>query len=106
MTLVEVARAVGCSLKTASRVHVGPRFVRRQSRPGIQGSAGRPSKIVNRSQVAMAMAKTVRPIPSELVRSITWDQGREMAHHARFLVATGVAGRSVFRGSEGPAGRT
>ena len=24
MTLVEVARAVGCSLKSASRVHVGP----------------------------------------------------------------------------------
>jgi IS30 family transposase len=41
--------------------------------------------------VAKSIAKTVRRLPSELVRSITWDQGREMAHHASFSVATGVA---------------
>jgi IS30 family transposase len=42
-------------------------------------------------KVAQAIAKTVRRLPGELVRTITWDQGREMAHHARFSVATGVA---------------
>jgi IS30 family transposase len=40
--------------------------------------------------VAEAMRKTVRRLPRELMRSITWDQGREMAAHGTFTVATGV----------------
>jgi transposase, IS30 family len=40
--------------------------------------------------MAKALAQTVRRLPSELVRTITWDQGREMSHHARFSVATKV----------------
>jgi transposase, IS30 family len=34
--------------------------------------------------MAKALAQTVRRLPTELVRTITWDQGREMSHHARF----------------------
>jgi IS30 family transposase len=30
-------------------------------------------------------------LPTELVRFITWDQGKEMAAHAAFSVASGVA---------------
>ncbi len=41
--------------------------------------------------MAKALAKTVRRLPSELVRTITWDQAREMAHHDRFSLATRVA---------------
>jgi IS30 family transposase len=40
--------------------------------------------------VRSAMAKAIRSLPTELKRSITWDQGAEMAEHARFRVETGV----------------
>ena len=37
-----------------------------------------------------ALAATVQQLPQRLRRSITWDQGREMAEHARFTVDSGV----------------
>jgi len=40
--------------------------------------------------VRKALAKTITKLPTELRRSITWDQGREMNEHARFTVDTGV----------------
>ena len=40
--------------------------------------------------VADALADAVTGLPTQLTRSLTWDQGNEMAQHQRFTVATGV----------------
>jgi IS30 family transposase len=49
-------------------------------------------KLENKNAVALAerIAEQIVKLPAELARSLTWDQGTEMAEHARFSVATGV----------------
>jgi transposase, IS30 family len=48
--------------------------------PGRHGAA----------EVRDAMTTEILRLPEHLRRSITWDQGREMAEHAKFSVETGV----------------
>jgi IS30 family transposase len=38
--------------------------------------------------VADAMIDTMRRLPATLRRTLTWDQGLELAHHARITMAT------------------
>jgi len=40
--------------------------------------------------VEAAMRKAITALPEDLRRTITWDQGAEMANHARLTVATGI----------------
>ena len=41
-------------------------------------------------RVAEALAASITTLPAQLRRSLTWDQGHEMAEHRRFSVETGV----------------
>jgi len=40
--------------------------------------------------VCDAVARTIIPLPEQLRRSLTWDQGAEMAQHARLKIDAGV----------------
>jgi IS30 family transposase len=40
--------------------------------------------------VLTALAERIATLPEQLVRSLTWDQGKEMAQHAQFTIDTGL----------------
>jgi IS30 family transposase len=41
-------------------------------------------------EVEQAMRKAIKTLPSLLIKTITWDQGSELARHVEFTVAIGV----------------
>ena len=40
--------------------------------------------------VTSRIATEIQRLPGELIKSLTWDQGKELAHHAKFSVDTGI----------------
>jgi IS30 family transposase len=42
------------------------------------------------AKVDAAMRRAIAQLPGELFRTITWDQGKEMARHAAFSIDTGI----------------
>jgi transposase, IS30 family len=45
---------------------------------------------IDSETVVAALAQHILTLPEQLRRSLTWDQGKEMAQHAKFTIATGV----------------
>jgi IS30 family transposase len=50
-----------------------------------------PSPVTAPEAVRDAIAETIMTMPAQLRRSLTWDQGAEMAQHAQLRIDTGLA---------------
>lgn len=45
---------------------------------------------IGAESVRTAIARRIVTMPSQLRRSLTWDQGKEMAEHVQFSIDTGI----------------
>jgi IS30 family transposase len=82
--------AVGTLVERSSRftmlLHLPPpeeRQARAKNGPPVSGHGA--------EQVRDAIAGTIASLPEQLRRSLTWDQGAEMAGHAQLRIDTGLA---------------
>jgi transposase, IS30 family len=56
----------------------------------MSNSKRRPRGRRDAATVAAAMIATMKDLPAHLRRSLTWDQGKEMARHTEIALATGL----------------
>jgi IS30 family transposase len=59
--------------------------------PGVRVKNGPALAGHGAEAVRDAVARTIATLPTQLRRSLTWDQGAEMTQHVRLRVDTGVA---------------
>ncbi len=45
---------------------------------------------ISSADVVGALRRNIQTLPAQLARSVTWDQGKEMALHAEFTIDTGI----------------
>ena len=62
-------------------------LVERHTRFVLLGYLARDAKT---ETVTAKLAELITRLPEQLRRSLTWDQGREMARHRQFTISTGV----------------
>ncbi len=71
---------------TASRSSIGT-LVERSTRLVLLFPMGQDRSA---ERTRLKLAETIQSLPAQMIRSITWDQGKEMAEHAQFSIDTGV----------------
>src|SRR5829696_5265901 len=83
--------AIGTLVERSSRftmlLHLPP--MEGRDRPRVKDGPALTGHGAEAVRVAIVAAMTT--LPGELRRSLTWDQGAEMAHHAQLHIATGLA---------------
>ena len=83
--------AIGTLVERTSRYTILVHLPRLDGRGAARTNNGPP--LAGHGAVAMkdALITTMTTMPQELLRSLTWDRGKELAQHAQFKIDTGIA---------------
>jgi IS30 family transposase len=82
--------AIGTLVERTSRFTMLLHLPPAEDRPPQKIKNGPPVTGAGAEQVRDAIGAAIRELPDHLRRSLTWDQGAEMAEHAKLKIASGV----------------
>jgi IS30 family transposase len=83
--------AIGTLVERTTRFTMLLHLPRLAERGAVGGDAARGWSGHGAEAVREAIAKTITTLPAQLRRSLTWDQGTEMAEHAQLRIDSGLA---------------